>query len=234
VSAQATSPARLKFQVTCGEQTYNYDLPNTGQRTVYPVNMGDGPYRFRIMQNTSGKNYVELASSDANVTLDSEFSPFLVPNMFCSYDESSACVEKARDLTGGCQNVGQVVKAVCEYVAQGVSYDNEKAVQLSQSTGYVPDPDDTLESGRGICFDYASLSAAMLRSMGIPSKIVTGYVGQQQIYHAWIMVYIDGSWQSALFKVDPLTWSRCDVTFASAGASQFVGDASSYTDRYTY
>ena len=234
VVAQATSAARLKFQVTNGDQTYNYDLPNDGTPIVYPLNMGNGSYLFRIMQNTSGSNYVELAAESADVVLNSEFSPFLFPNVFCDYNESSACVSKAREVTAGASNVGQAVKLVCEFVANTIVYDNDKAAELAASTGYVPNPDETLATGKGVCFDYASLAAAMLRSLGIPTKVVTGYVGANQLYHAWIMVYIDGSWQTALFKVDPNTWSRCDVTFASTGSTQYTGDASAYSDRYTY
>lgn len=234
VVARASSPARLKFQVACGDAVYNYDLPSDGTPMVYPMNMGDGEYKFRVMQNTSGSNYVELESETAAVALDSPFSPFLTANMFCSYDPSSACVGKAREVTASAENVGQVVQSVCEFVAGAITYDNDKAEVLAATTGYVPNPDETLASGRGVCFDYASLATAMLRSLGIPTKIVTGYVGEQQVYHAWIMVYIDGTWHSALFKVDPNTWSRCDVTFASAGTSQYVGDASAYTDLYTY
>ena len=75
----------------------------------------------------------------------------------------------------------------------------------------------------------------MLRSMGFPTKIITGYVGSgDSIYHAWIMVYADGQWHTGMFAVDPKTWSRVDVTFAAAGASEFVGDGSAYTDRYVY
>ena len=234
VTAQASSPARLKFQVIHGEETYNYDLPNDGTQTVYPLNMGDGAYTFRIMQNTSGSNYVELFSSAADVSLSSEFAPFLIANMYCNYGGSSSCVGKARELTGSAANEGEVVKNVCEFVAGHVSYDSAKAEELAQKSGYVPDPDETLSTAKGICFDYASLSSAMLRSMGIPTKLMTGYVGKDEVYHSWIMVYIDGTWHSAQFSVDPKTWSRCDVTFASTGATQFVGDASAYTDRFTY
>ena len=234
VVAQAASDARLKFQVRCGEQTYNYDLPGDGTQAVYPVNMGDGAYTFRIMQNTSGSNYVELCSQSADVTLDSEFAPFLVSNVFCRYDGKSACTAKARELTANAADYAQVVQAVCEFVVENVRYDNAKAAQLANESGYVPNPDETLSSQSGICFDYAALSAAMLRAMGVPTKIVTGYVGADQVYHAWIMVYIDGTWETAFFRVSPNTWSRCDVTFASTGSSEYVGDASSYTDRYTY
>ena len=54
------------------------------------------------------------------------------------------------------------------------------------------------------------------------------------IYHAWIMVNIDGTWQSARFSVSPNTWSRIDLTFAATGGGANVGDGESYTDRYVY
>lgn len=105
---------------------------------------------------------------------------------------------------------------------------------MKEASGYVPDPDATLSSQTGICFDYASLGAAMLRSQGIPTKIVTGYVSPSNIYHAWIMVYIDGTWKSAQFSVEKDAWSRVDLTFAAGGSSTNVGDGKSYTDRFTY
>ena len=74
----------------------------------------------------------------------------------------------------------------------------------------------------------------MLRSQGIPTKIVTGNVSPDNIYHAWIMVHIDGTWKNAQFSVNPNTWSRVDLTFAANGANSNVGDGKSYTDRYVY
>lgn len=234
VFASAWSDARLKFQVTCGDMTYNYDLPNDGTPTAFPINMGDGYYQFRVMMNTEGNNYVELNSTGASVALWSEFAPFLVPNQFCNYTPTSACVEKARELTADSTNEGEAVQAICMYVAQNTSYDKAKAEELKNSSGYIPFPDDTLATHTGICFDYASLSAAMLRSMGFPTKVVTGYVGDEQLYHAWIMVYADGDWHTAQFSVNPNEWSRCDVTFASTGSTQYTGSGSGYTDKYTY
>ena len=234
VCASATSASRLKFQVSSGDMTYNYDLPNDGTPALFPINMGDGSYLFRVMQNTEGKNYVEVERAEADVTLTSEVAPFLIPNQICSYVASSDCVAKARELTSDSSNEGEAVEAICTYVVKNVAYDKAKAAELATATGYIPDPDETLSTGKGICFDYAALSAAMLRSMGLPAKVITGYVGQEQLYHAWIMVYIDGTWKTASFSVTPNTWSRCDVTFASTGATQYTGSGSSYTDRYTY
>lgn len=200
--------------------------------------MGNGTYTVRVMRNTNADRYVELCRTTVDVALTSDFAPFLVPDCFCSYTDSSACVAKARDICAGAQNEGDVVRAVFDYITQNVTYDYDKAAQLSGTTGYAPNPDATLQSGTGICFDYASLGAAMLRSQGIPAKIVTGYVSPSNVYHAWIMVYIDGSWKSARISVDQNTWSRVDLTFAATQgddrAAGYVGDGSTYTDRYTY
>ena len=234
VSVAAESAARLKFQVTSGDLTYNYDLPNDGTPTMYPINMGDGSYLFRIMQNTQGNNYVELYATSAEVSLESEFAPFLLPNMFCDYNGSSAAVSKAKELVGEAANEGEALSAICLFVIDNISYDNAKAEKLATTSGYAPDPDETLSTRTGICFDYSSLAAAMLRSQGIPTKIVTGYVDPGDIYHAWIMVYIDGTWKTAQFDVASKTWSRVDTTFASTGGGSYVGGGVGYTDRYVY
>ncbi len=235
VMAEGKSASRLKLLVTHGDMSYNYDIPGDGTPITCPVNMGDGEYTFAVMRNVSESNYVEIASASANVKLESEYAPFSQPNMFCNYNDSSACVAKARELTGSATNVGDAVRAVCNYIVDNVTYDNDKAAKVVKVTGYVPNPDETFSTNKGICFDYASLGAAMLRSVGIPTKIVTGYVSPNDLYHAWIMVYIDGSWQSAKFSVNPQSWSRVDLTFAADPSNQgLVGDGVSYTERYVY
>ena len=234
VAASATNASRLKFQVICGDGSYNYDLPGDGTPIVCPLNMGDGLYTFRIMQNTSANNYVEIASATAQVALATEFEPWLRPNVFCDYDDASACVAQARELAAGAANEGDVVRSIYRWVVDNIAYDYGKAGELANATGHVPDPDRTLAELTGICFDYASLSAAMLRSLGIPCQVVTGYVAPDALYHAWNMVYIDGSWVSVEFSIQPDTWTRMDLTFAAAGAGDTTGDGTGYTDRYRY
>ena len=228
------SDTRLKFQASKDDMVYNYDFPADGTPTVFPLNMGDGPYLLRIMKNTSGNDYVEVDSKQINVALSSEFAPYLIPNQYCAYDESSACVAKARELTNGAENQADALSRVCNYVMENVSYDTAKAEKLSTVNGYIPNPDETLATGEGVCFDYASLGAAMLRSLGFPTKIITGYVSPGDLYHAWIMVYVDGSWKTGEFSVNPDTWSRVDLTFAASGSTEFTGDGTSYTERYVY
>ena len=234
VAVSATNSQRLKLQISMGDASTNFDIPQDGTPAYCPLTQGNGTYTIRVMQNTTGNSYVELLSTQADVTLTDEFAPFTRPNIYCNYSENSACVAKARELVQNAQNEGEALEAICNYVVQNITYDDDKANQLKSATGYVPDPDETLSSGTGICFDYASLGAAMLRSQGIPTKIVTGYVSPGNIYHAWIMVYIDGTWKSAQFSVDSKTWSRVDLTFAASSGNENVGDGKSYTDRYVY
>ncbi len=235
VAAEATSSSRLKFQVTKGDVSYNYDMPNNGTPVICPINMGNGLYTFRVMQNTSGSNYVEILSTDLQVNVTTEFEPFIRPNVFCTYTDQSAVAAQARELAQGAENEGDVARSIYTWMKENITYDKDKAKKLSSSSGYIPNPDETLSSKTGICFDYASLAAAMFRSLGIPCKIITGYVAPDDIYHAWNMIYIDGKWESVEITVDPDTWTRIDTTFAATGAdSEFIGDGSNYTDRYVY
>ena len=235
VAASAQNQSRLKLLVTKDGVKRNYDLPGDGTPVSVPLTMGDGAYDVQVMQNTEGDRYVPINGTTVDVVLASEFEPFLRPNVFCDYDADSACVAKASELAVGAQNEGDVLRSIYTWIAENISYDTEKAERLADATGYVPNPDATLAEGKGICFDYVSLGAAMLRSLGIPTKIVTGYVSPDNIYHAWNLVYLDGSWRSVKVSVDPDTWTRIDLTFAAAGGSgKYVGDAKEYTDRYTY
>ncbi len=236
IAATVTSQSRCKLQVMKGEMSYNYDIPSDGTPIVVPLNMGDGAYVFRLMQNTSGSNYVEVGSLNTDVVLENQFVPFLRPNVFCQYTPTSQCVEKAFELAATSQNEGDVVRSIYEWMVHAVAYDTAKAAELAATTGYIPNPDATLSSGYGVCFDYASLAAAMFRSLGIPCQIITGYVEPDNIYHAWNMIYINGSWVTAEISVDADTWCRIDLTFAAAndGNQNYIGSGTSYTDRYVY
>lgn len=63
----------------------------------------------------------------------------------------------------------EILKAFYTYVTEHITYDYDKADSVE--AGYLPDVDETLQSGTGICFDYAALTAAMLRSQDIPANL---------------------------------------------------------------
>ena len=234
VAASVKSDSRLKFQMINGQMTYNYDLPNDGKETVYPLNMGDGSYVFRIMENVGEDKYTELWRSSQTVSLTDEFQPFIRPNQFVDYTPSSNCVAKARELASHCDSDLEVASAVYDYIVSNVKYDYDEAETVQ--SGYLPYPDEVLSTKKGICFDYASLAAAMLRSQGIPTQLITGYMGAKSQYHAWNKIYIKGKgWIVGEIKVSGDNWKRVDMTLAASGENvDFLEDDGNYTTRYVY
>ena len=101
---------------------------------------------------------------------------------------------------------------------------------------YEPSPDETMRIGKGICLDYASLAASMLRSQGIPTKLIFGYVAPNDTYHAWNMFYTeDTGWVSVEFKINENNWNRLDLTFSANGSdSTFIGNGTNYSEVYQY
>ena len=234
MAVSAESSSRLKFQVIKGEDTYNYDIDSDGTPSVLPLQCGNGTYQFRVMENITDSKYAELYSTSADVKLKDEFQPFLRPSDYVDYSKDSACVKKAAEIAAKAGSTMDVVSGVYDYVCSNVEYDKEKAANVQ--SGYLPEPDETMETGEGICFDYASLAAAMLRSQGIPAKVIFGYVAPDNLYHAWNMFYTEETgWVTVDYKVDEDSWNRLDLTFAANGAdSDFIGDGSHYSDVYLY
>ncbi len=234
VAVSVVADHRLKFQVIKDDITYVYDIHSDGTPSILPLQSGSGTYMFRVMENVQDTKYALLYACEAQVELQDDFQPFLRPNDYASYSESSACVQKAAQLAAPCEDALSVVTSIYDYITGNVVYDPEKAATVQ--SGYLPVPDETLASGKGICFDYASLAASMLRSQGIPCKVIFGYVSPDDLYHAWNMFYTEETgWVTVDYQVSGDDWNRLDLTFAANGAdSTFIGDGSNYSDLYFY
>lgn len=224
---------KVKLQITCGEgETYTYNLQKDVPE-VFPLTAGDGQYRIGVYENISGTKYSQVFSGEQAVALDSEFGPFLYPNQYVDFDEDSQAVAKGAQLAEGAADELEVVGRIYDFVVGEIRYDYDKAD--NPTSNYLPDIDETLQSRMGICFDYAALMTAMLRTQRIPTKLVIGYVGE--LYHAWISVYIEGQgWINNIIYFDGEKWTRMDPTMASTGggAQEYVGDGKSYHELYYY
>ena len=89
---------RLKVQIVMGDKKYNYDLNHAGNYEAFPLQMGDGKYKIRILQNKSGNSYAEVYSVTVDVNLNSANAPFLCPSQYVNYTSSSEAVKKSFDL----------------------------------------------------------------------------------------------------------------------------------------
>ena len=186
------SEKRLKARIATGAQAYYYDLPAGAGYSVFPLQMGDGSYTVRVMEQVESDLYALRFGAELTVALADETVPFLYPNQYVWYDASAKTVQKARELAQGLNSQTEIARVFYAYVVRHMTYDTEKAATALKD--YLPNADKALASGTGICFDYAALLAAMLRSEGIPAKMLIGTVTPENLYHAWNSVFLEGRW----------------------------------------
>lgn len=231
----AATDKRLKVQVSGPSTVYNYDLP-IGSWATYPLSDGNGSYKVTIYENTTDTKYAAVISASLQVTLRDEFAPFLRPNQYVNYGAAPNTIAKAAQLCDGVTDPLIKVERIYDFVVSSLTYDTYAAQNVR--SGYLPALDNVLAAGKGICFDYAALMTGMLRSQGVPCKLVVGYAGT--VYHAWISVWTEETgWIDGVIFFNGTTWQRMDPTFASSGQGneeimKYIGDGSNYTVKYLY
>ena len=225
--------ALVKGPVTPDAYTYNI---TPGKWETFPLSDGSGSYTITVYENVTGTKYAAVASVTTTVALADEFAPFLRPNQYVDYGAAPNTVAKAASLTAGLAEPLDKVKAVYDFVVTNITYDKQLAASVQ--SGYLPVLDTVLAKKTGICFDYASMMTGMLRSQGVPCKLVVGYAGTA--YHAWINVWSEETgWIDGVVYFDGTSWQRMDPTFASSGKQsasimQYIGDGKNYTAKFLY
>lgn len=226
---------KSRIQVTTPDGTlYSYCLV-PGDYETFPLSGGDGSYQIDVYEHAYDNKYALSFSQTISVSLSDEFKPFLYPNQYVWFTQDSEAVTYGRELSQKSADDLDYVEQVYNYVIQNISYDTDFAEDIP--TDYIPDIDVTMQTRKGICFDYASLMSALLRSQGIPTKLVVGYSGTA--YHAWISVYLDeAGWVDNIIEFDGKDWSLMDPTLAAnndeASVKKYVGDGSNYIVKYSY
>lgn len=228
--------SKVKVQLSGNNQTtYTYNItPNL--ETVIPLSSDSGEYVITVFESIGNDQYVTNYSDSFSANITNVFGPFLYPNQYVNFDENSQAVLKSKEIVSEATCDLEAVGMIYDFVINSVTYDKEEAETVASN--YLPDIDEVLATGKGICFDYAALMAAMLRSQGIPTRLEIGYA--KDAYHAWISVYTeDEGWIGGVIKFDGKYWTLMDPTLASNSKDikkikDFIGDGSSYTVKYLY
>ena len=229
---------QVKFQIAAPDEvTCTYLITKYAEPIVFPLTGGNGTYLLSLYEAVDAKKdrYAVAFSQEIEVSLTDEFLPFLTPNVYADFSAESDVVSKGMELASDCYCELDVIENIYHYVTQSITYDTEKATSVNY--GYIPDPNATLLEGTGICFDYASLMTAMLRSQKIPTKLEVGYAGE--VYHAWISCYVNEiGWVDNIIEFNGESWSLMDPTLAAnnqrSAVQEFIGDGSKYIVKYTY
>lgn len=230
------SNQKVKLRVIGPNETeYFYLLSGPNVYETFPLPCGNGTYELQILENVSGDRYAIAFSASIEVTLKDKLKPFLYPNQYVDFNKDSQAVKLGKELAKDLSSDLEVIESVYRYITTKITYDDDKAASVTY--GYLPDVDDTLKTGTGICFDYASVMAAILRSQGIPTKLEVGYSGEA--YHAWISTYVkDVGWVDKIIEFDGKSWTLMDPTLAAnnsnTAVAQYIGDGSKYVVKYSY
>lgn len=229
--------AKSKLQITGPEgTTYTHNL-NINEVNVIPLSGGSGNYDLTLYEGVGANQYSVLYSGKESFIIENEFGPYLYPNMYVNFNKDTAAVKLAEELSIGSTCDLETVSNIYQYIITNIEYDYDEAENVEYN--YLPNVDEVLTTKKGICFDYASLMAAMLRSQSIPTKLQIGYA--QDAYHAWISVYTkDQGWIDGLVQFDGTEWTLMDPTFAASNAGdkkklkKFIGTGENYVTKYSY
>lgn len=190
VKAKKTSK-KLRVQVITAGAKLLYWLNGDGEYEVFPLQFGSGKYQVKLFEHVKGKSYSEEGKVKLSVKMKDELSCFLYPNQYVSYNENTACVKYANEMCGGMTDQAEIYKSICTYVLQNFIYDYIKSVSVQSMSQQMPDIDYCWDNRMGICQDLSAMTCAMLRSQGIPARLMIGTVGSNT-YHAWVVAVVNG------------------------------------------
>jgi len=242
ITARYTGPldAKCIAQVMCGNFSQKFKIIDSLPKTI-PLCYGNGDYTVLIVAKPDDQGAALIRAMACKFTVVScgPLSPYLYPNVYCDYTESSLCVQAANKACVALDTDTARFNAIYRWVVDNIEYDRELARRLTtgeESSWWIPDPDSVVVSGLGICWGYASLIAAMCRSQGIPCKICVGRAAGAGL-HAWNEVYLTHAGKVGKLKVDPNEWMHIDVTFLDSGKESdsiisYAGDKSNYSTEY--
>lgn len=232
---------KVKLIVTANKASYQYNIVERGKYIGIPLQLGNGSYSLTVYEQVEGTSYTPVMAHTFSVSLASSLRPFTASSIISDFSRGSACVSKAGSLCSGITTQTGRVDAVYTWIVNNITYDRELSASISKDKSlydtYLPDPDRTYSTRKGICYDYASLMCAMLRSQGIPTRMIKGSTPLG--YHAWNEVFFEGKgWVVvAAFRwkeIDGADWVLLDSTWAAAGWSPEKIISTTHTKQRTY
>ncbi|MBI5209125.1 MAG: transglutaminase domain-containing protein [Elusimicrobia bacterium] len=115
----------------------------------------------------------------------------------------------------------QSLSKVVRFFEQGFTY---SVYQAGRKPGADPLEDFLFRTRSGHCEYYATATALLLRSAGIPARYATGYsvqeysrlershIVRQRHAHAWALAFVDGAWRDV--DTTPSTWAGVESSLA--------------------
>lgn len=142
---------------------------------------------------------------------DNKFKYYTQPTEKIDADNPKI-IELASKLSAGEDDLFKVVFNLASWVGDNINYDlNELTTNNAQKASWV------LENRQGVCDEMTSLFVAMVRSLGIPARFVSGvsYTEQEEIISALGKNWAGHGWAEVYFPT--IGWVEFDITFDELG-----------------
>lgn len=188
VNYDSNSGTNPKVVIKKDDKKYTYDLDLNGR---YPLSLGNGEYEVSVLENVSENKYQVVEEYTVKFDIKDSNVVFLQSVQQVNWTTEMDAIMKAASLTKNLKSDSQKATAIYNYIIKNFKYDKSKISNISSN--YIPNIDSVYKDSKGICYDFAVLYAAMLRSVGIPTRLVMGYKKDINTYHAWNQVYLKES-----------------------------------------
>lgn len=182
---------KMKVTVETSGAKLQYDINGDGEYEVFPLQLGRTNYTISLWRQVEGKKYGKIGQVKVAAKMEDELSCFLYPNQYVNYTKDSPCVKEATEICKNLETNLEKYEAIRAYIVKYFSYDYIKSVTVAGSSGMLPDIEGTWKGKKGICQDLSAVTCAMLRSQGIPARLMIGQLGSGTP-HAWVMAVVDG------------------------------------------
>lgn len=191
-----TAPADLVFAIAVSDHYYRGRESFTATLDGAPIQHHGVPdaHRTRLHRVRSGVGRLEVTYSASIVgeapTATASETDLLVYTRPSRYAESDSLGPTAHAEFAGITDAAELLASVSSWVGTRLFY-------VSGSSQPTDGAASTLLARRGVCRDYAHLCIALLRGLGIPSRLVAVYAPglYPMDFHAVAEAHVDGAWR---------------------------------------
>jgi len=197
ISVTCTNKAEKKIKVRVEKDGtyYDYNLLKANETIDLPLQLGIGKYKITVAENVSGTRYLVLKTETITVEQFDEKKVFTNSIQMVNFNGKMISIVELNKLVAELKTDREKVDKIYQFIVDYFGYDFDKINKVLANAAYLPIIDITYADKKGVCYDFASLFAAILRANNIPAKLDMGYfklVGDA--YHAWNEVLVDGEW----------------------------------------
>ncbi|WP_395717169.1 transglutaminase domain-containing protein [Prosthecobacter sp.] len=217
-------PARLRhFRDNWLNYVHYFDLPEPH---------GDLTIEAQSTINTTNPYADGRPTGVKFATLKTDLDDMVVPFLggSCYVEISPEVWRLGIDIRDDRDDVFEVAEAVMHHIFKNWAY-------APNTTSVNTHMNEVLESKKGVCQDFAHLMIGICRSLGIPSRYVSGYLYNgpdshlrgAQASHAWVEVHVPGK---GWYGLDPTNDTLADERHIKIATGRDYNDAAPITGHF--